>query len=181
MKYIAFWFVLLIPPQMFAAPAKFLPADAGDRRSPLSLAAIDFVLPGYGTYVQDQKIFAAVYFGTNIVNLGLTYLAYRNWRFHESAYEAARIRQASEPDALLFADPTGGANFLTQQDLKNRAERGELFFTISVVANVTLRFFSATHTWLLADEARTKAGPRYEFYPDDRGGYQSRLAYSYFF
>lgn len=162
--------------------AIFLPADMEQPRSPLRLAAVDFLLPGYGTYTQNQSTYAAVYFSTNLLNLGLVYLAYRNWRFYESAYQAAAIRQASEPDKLYFENPTGGGgDYLSLQDIKNRAERGQLFFFVSIAANVVLRLVSAGHTWILADEAMSKAGPRYEFYPEERGGMRTAASYQYYF
>lgn len=160
--------------------ARFVAADAEQPRSPARLAAIDFLLPGYGTFTQNQPYFAAAYFGANIANLGLMYIAYRNWRFYESAYEAAALRQAQEPDKLYFADPTGGSDYLSLQDIKNRAERGQLFFALSVIGNIVIRSLSAAHTWYLADEARTRAGPRYEFYPE-AGGMRAQAGYFFQF
>lgn len=162
--------------------SRFSPPDAAQPPSPVKLAAIDFLLPGYGTYMQNQTTYAAIYFGTNILNLGLAYLAYRNWRFYESAYQAAQARQALEPDKLYFENPAGGSgDYLSLQDIKNRAERGQLFFAVSLAANLALRLFSAGHTWLIADEAVSKAGPRYEFYPEERGGMRTGLSYQFYF
>lgn len=161
--------------------ARFLPADTVQPTAPLQLAAIDFLLPGYGMYRQNETGYAAAYFTTNLVNLGLIYVAYRNWQFYESAFRAAQIRQSTEPDPLQFSDPTGGSDYLTLQDIKNRAERGQLFFAVTIVANVALRFLSAGHTWSLADETKRRSGPRYEFYPDATGGMRSVGMYSYYF
>lgn len=161
--------------------SRFIGADKEQPRSPLKLAAIDFLLPGYGTFTQNQAPYAIIYFSTNILNLGLAYLAYRNWRFYESAYQAAQVRQASEPDKLYFQNPTGSGDYLSLQDLKNRAERGQLFFAVSIAANVVLRLFSTGHTWILADEALTRAGPRYEFYGEERGGMRTAASYQYYF
>ncbi len=163
------------------AKARFFPADAIQPTPPLQLAAIDFLLPGYGMYRQNETGYAAAYFATNLVNLGLMYVAYRNWQFYESAFRAAELRQSTEPDPLQFADPSGGTDYLTLQDIKNRAERGQLFFAVSVVANVALRFLSAGHTWSMADETKRRAGPRYEFYPDAAGGMRSVGMYSFYF
>lgn len=160
--------------------AQYAPEEKTDI-SPLRIAAIDFLLPGYGTYVQKKTGFAAVYFSANILNLGLIYIAYRNWRFYESAYQAAAIRQKADPDPLQFEDPTGGGGYLSLQDLKNRAERGQLFFAVSIIANVVIRGFSAWHSWSLADETLTKAGPRYEFYPDTGNGFKSQISYQFSF
>ena len=74
-----------------------------------------------------------------------------------------------------------GSDFLTLQDIKNRADRGQLFFAVSVVANVALRFLSATHTWSLADAAKRRSGPRYEIYPDTAGGMRAAGMYSFYF
>lgn len=168
---------------LHAAPsaAQFVREDKEQPASPLKLAAIDFLLPGYGTYVQNKIGFAAFYCAANIANLTLVYLAWRNWRFYESAYQAAVTRQASEPDKLYFQDPTGGDSYLSLQDIRNRAERGQLFFAISILANVVLRGVSAYHSWSLADEAATKSGPRYEFYPDGANGFKSQLGYQWSF
>jgi len=163
------------------ARARFVPADTVQPAAPLKLAAIDFFLPGYGMYVQNEPAYAAAYFSTNLVNLGLIYIAYRNWRFYESAFRAADLRQSQEADPLQFADPAGGSDFLTLQDIKNRADRGQLFFAVSIVANVALRFLSATHTWSLADEAKRRSGPRYEMFPDAAGGMRSVAMYSFYF
>lgn len=159
----------------------FVPEDKIQPASPLKIAALDFLLPGYGTYTQNKTGFAAAYFSANIVNLALIYVAYRNWRFYESAYAAAAVRQSGEPDKLMFQDPTGGDGFLSLQDIKNRAERGQLFFAVSIVANIALRSFSAWHSWSLADEAQTKAGPRYEFFPESGNGYRVTSSYQVFF
>lgn len=173
--------LLLAAPGIFAQPARFAPADHEQPASPLRLAAIDFLLPGYGTFTQNQNGYAAFYFTSNVVNLSLVYLAYRNWRFYESAYQAANLRQASEPDMLYFRDPTGGSDYLSLQDIRNRAERGQLFFAVSIAANIALRFFSAAHTYNLAAEARRQSGPRYEFFPDAAGGLQARGGYYFYF
>lgn len=167
------------PPE--GARASFVPADTVQPAAPLQLAAIDFLLPGYGMYRHNESGYAALYFSTNLVNLGLIYVAYRNWQFYESAYVAAELRQRSEPDPLQFADPTGGSDYLSLQDIKNRAERGQLFFAMSVVANVALRFLSASHTWYLADEMKRRSGPRYEMFPDAAGGMRAAGMYSYYF
>lgn len=164
-----------------AAPSRFVNADAVQPAPAWQLAAVDFLLPGYGTFRHGQTGYAAFYFTSNLVNLSLVYLAWRNWRFYESAYDAAFVRQASEPDNLYFRDPTGGSDYLSLQDIRNRAERGQLFFAVSIAANVALRLLSATHTWTLADAARQKAGPRYEFYPDAGGGFQARGGYYFYF
>jgi len=164
-----------------ARAARFVPPDSAPSRSPLQLAAIDFLIPGYGTFTQDKTLYATIYCGTNVVTIGLAYLAYRNWQYYESAYQAALVRQSTEPDALYFADPTGGDAYLSLQDIRNRSERGQLFFAVSIIANVALRLFSATHTWLLADEARTKSGPRYEFYSDEKNGYRITTGYQFVF
>lgn len=171
---------------LFAAPenrqpAQFLPRESGPAVSPLQIAGIDFLLPGYGTYVQNKTGYAALYFGSNIASLAAIYVAWRNWRFYESAYQAAATRQAIEPDRLLFQDPAGGTDFYSLQDIKNRAERGQLFFAISIVANIALRAFSAWHSWSLADEARMQSGPRYEFYPDQSGGFRVQGGYYFYF
>lgn len=163
------------------AHARFVPPDSIQPVAPLKLAAIDFLLPGYGMYRQNEPGYAAAYFSTNLVNLGLIYVAYRNWRFYESAFRAAELRQSQEADPLQFADPAGGSDFLTLQDIKNRADRGQLFFAVSVVANVALRFLSATHTWSLADAAKRRSGPRYEIYPDTAGGLRAAGMYSFYF
>lgn len=162
-------------------PARFLPRENTSIASPLQIAGVDFLLPGYGTYVQNKTGYAALYFGSNIASLAAIYVAWRNWRFYESAYQAAAMRQAIEPDKLLFQDPAGGTDFYSLQDIKNRAERGQLFFAISIVANVALRAFSAWHSWSLADEARMQSGPRYEFYPDQSGGVRTQAGYYYYF
>ena len=168
---------------LHAAPAtaQYIPEDKIQPASPFKIAAIDFLLPGYGTYVQNKTGFAAFYCAANIANLTLIYLAWRNWRFYESAYQAGAVRQASEPDKLYFQDPTGGDAYLSLQDLKNRAERGQLFFAISILANVVLRGVSAYHSWSLADEAATKSGPRYEFYPEPNGGMRAQGGYYLYF
>ena len=163
------------------ARARFVPADSVQPAAPLQLAAIDFFLPGYGMYRHNETGYAAAYFSTNLVNLGLIYVAYRNWQFYESAFRAAELRQSQEADPLQFADPTGGSDFLTLQDIKNRADRGQLFFAVSVVANVALRFLSASHTWYLADEMKRRSGPRYEMFPDAAGGMRAAGMYSYYF
>lgn len=160
-----------------AKPVQFVPADRVQPPPAWQLAAVDFLLPGYGTLRQKEVGYAALYFSGNLVNLSLIYLTWRNWQFYESAYAAAAARQALEPDPLLFSDPTGSGDYLSLQDIRNRAERGQLFFTISIVMNVALRFLSAAHTWHLADVARERAGPRYEFYPDAGGGLQARGSY----
>ncbi len=164
-----------------AAPARFVPADTVQPAPAWQLAAVDFLLPGYGTFRQGETGYAAFYFASNLVNLSLVYLAWRNWRFYESAYDAASLRQATEPDTLYFRDPTGGSDYLSLQDIRNRAERGQLFFAVSITANVALRLLSATHTWSLADAARRQAGPRYEFYPDAAGGFEARGRYCFYF
>jgi hypothetical protein len=161
--------------------SRFVPADATQPTNPWKITAIDFALPGYGTYVQNRTGFAAFYFSTNLVNLGLIYVAYRNWRFYESAYAAANLRQASAQDPLQFENPAGGGDYLSLQDIKNRAERGQLIFAISIVANLVLRGFSAWHTWSLADEARVHSGPRYEFYPEANGGMRTAGSYNFYF
>ncbi len=161
--------------------ARFLPRESGPVASPLQIAGIDFLLPGYGTYMQNKTGYAAIYFGANLASLAAIYVAWRNWRFYESAYEAAAVRQAIEPDKLYFQDPAGGTDFYSLQDIKNRAERGQLFFAVSVVANIALRAFSAWHSWSLADEARTQSGPRYEFYPDQSGGVRAQGGYYFYF
>ncbi len=163
------------------AASRYLPPENKTFQSPLNLAAIDFLLPGYGTYVQHKTGYAALYFGSNLASLAAIYVAWRNWRFYESAYQAALSRQAIEPDRLLFQDPAGGTDFYSLQDIKNRAERGQLFFAISIVANVAIRAFSAWHSWSLADEARTQSGPRYEFYPDQSGGIKTQAGYYFYF
>jgi hypothetical protein len=163
------------------APARFVPADTVQPPPAWQLAAVDFLVPGYGTWRQGEPGYAALYFAGNLVNLSLIYLAWRNWRFYESAYEAAFVRQAAEPDTLYFRDPTGGSDYLSLQDIRNLAERGQLFFALSIVANVSLRLLSATHTWNLADAARRQAGPRYEFYPDASGGFAARGGYAIYF
>ncbi len=163
---------------LHAAPAaQYQPKDQVQPASPLKIAALDFLLPGYGTYTQNKTGFAAAYFSANIANLALIYIAYRNWRFYESAYQAAATRQAMEPDKLFFQDPSGGDSYLSLQDIKNRADRGQLFFALSIIANVAIRSLSAWHSWSLADEAATKSGPRYEFYPDGATGFKSQLGY----
>ena len=164
-----------------ASPAKFLPREnKSDFVPPLRTAFFDFLLPGYGTFMQNQTGYAAFYFGANIASLAGIYMAYRNWRFYESAYQAAFVRQAQEPDKLQFQDPAGGGDFYTLQDIRNRADRGQLFFAISIVANLALRAVSAYHTWSLADETLKKSGPRYEFYPDT-GGMHVRGSYDWRF
>jgi len=160
--------------------ARFLP-EVRTAVSPLQIAGIDFLLPGYGTFVQNKTGYAALYFTTNLVSLGSIYIAWRNWQFYESAYLAAATRQALEPDKLFFQDPAGGTDFYSLQDIKNRAERGQLFFAVSIVANIALRAFSAWHSWSLADEARTQSGPRYEFYPDQSGGFKTQAGYYFYF
>ncbi|AFM11028.1 hypothetical protein [Turneriella parva] len=167
------------PPE--AARARFVPADSVQPAAPLQMAAIDFLLPGYGMYRHNETGYAALYFSSNLVNLGLIYVAYRNWQFYESAYVAAELRQRSEPDPLQFADPAGGSDYLSLQDIKNRAERGQLFFAVSIVTNVALRFLSATHTWSLADAAKRRSGPRYEMFPDATGGLRAAGMYSFYF
>lgn len=177
-KVSALLLIILMTQSNYAAKvSRFLPSEPKTTDSALRIATIDFLLPGYGTYVQNQNGFAAIYFGANIASLASIYVAWRNWRFYESAYVAAGIRQASEPDRLLFQDPTGGSDYLSLQDIKNRAERGQLFFAIAITANIALRFFSAYHSWSLADETATQTGPRYEFYPDERGGLRSETSY----
>ena len=161
--------------------ARYLPAENKTFVSPLNIAAIDFLLPGYGTYMQYKTGYAALYFGGNIASLAAIYVAWRNWRFYESAYQAAAARQALEPDKLFFQDPAGGTDYYSLQDIKNRADRGQLFFAISIVANVAIRAFSAWHSWSLADEARTQSGPRYEFYPDQSGGFKTQAGYYFYF
>ncbi len=169
------------PVETAAPRARFLPADTIQPVAPLQLAAMDFFLPGYGMYRQNETGYAALYFTTNLVNLGLIYVSYRNWQFYESAYVAAELRQRSEPDPLQFADPTGGSDYLSLQDIKNRAERGQLFFAVSIVTNIALRFLSATHTWSLADAAKRRAGPRYEMLPEAPGGMRAVAEYSFCF
>jgi hypothetical protein len=164
-----------------AQPTRYVPGDQVQPVSPLKIAAIDFLLPGYGTFTQQKTGFAAAYFSANIANLGLIYMAYRNWRFYESAYQAAAVRQALEPDKLLFQDPAGGDGYLSLQDIRNRAERGQLLFAVSIVANIVIRSFSAWHSWSLADEAVTQAGPRYEFYPEANGGMRAQGGYYFYF
>ncbi|GAB4438077.1 MAG: hypothetical protein OHK0011_20960 [Turneriella sp.] len=171
----------LAGPASAVRPSRFVAADAVQPPPGWQLAAVDFLLPGYGTFRQGQTGYAALYFTSNLVNLSLVYLAWRNWRFYESAYDAASVRQATEPDTLYFRDPTGGSDYLSLQDIRNRAERGQLFFAVSIAANIALRFLSATHTWTLADTARRQAGPRYEFYPDASGGFQARGGYYFSF
>ncbi|HNN00954.1 MAG TPA: hypothetical protein PKG67_10890 [Turneriella sp.] len=183
MRYVACLLLLasLAGPVTAAAPARFVPPEAAQPAPAWQLAAADFLLPGYGTFRHGETGYAAFYFTSNLVNLSLVYLAWRNWRFYESAYDAASVRQATEPDTLYFRDPTGGSDYLSLQDIRNRAERGQLFFAISIAANVALRLLSATHTWNLADAARRQAGPRYEFYPDAAGGFQARGGYYFYF
>ena len=123
--------------------ARYMPAENTTHVSPLNIAAVDFLLPGYGTYVQNKTGYAALYFGSNLASLAAIYVAWRNWRFYESAYQAAAARQAIEPDKLYFQDPAGGTDFYSLQDIKNRAERGQLFFAVSIVANIAVRAFSA--------------------------------------
>lgn len=171
---------LLAAPVTAEAPARFEKPQQSATLPAWQLAAADFLLPGYGTFRQGETGYAAFYFTSNLINLSLVYLAWRNWRFYESAYDAAFVRQASEPDTLYFRDPTGGSDYLSLQDIRNRAERGQLFFAVSIAANIALRFLSATHTWNLADTARRQAGPRYEFYPD-AGGFQARGGYYFYF
>jgi hypothetical protein len=174
--------LLLFDAVVNAAPAaKYIPQDQAQPVSPLKVAAFDFLLPGYGTYTQGQTGFAAAYFSANITNLVLIYVAYRNWRFYESAYRAAAVRQALEPDKLSFQDPAGGDGYMSLQDIKNRAERGQLFFALSIIVNVAIRGVSAWHSWSLADEAVTKAGPRYEFYPEANGGMRAQAGYYFNF
>lgn len=162
-------------------PARFFAPQSGPAVSPLQIAGIDFLLPGYGTFVQNKTGYAAFYFTTNLASLASIYIAWRNWQFYESAYLAAATRQALEPDKLFFQDPAGGTDFYSLQDIKNRAERGQLFFAVSIVANIALRAFSAWHSWSLADEARTQSGPRYEFYPDQSGGVRAQGGYYFYF
>lgn len=161
--------------------ARYLPAENTAFVSPLNIAAVDFLLPGYGTYMQNKTGYAALYFGSNLASLAAIYVAWRNWRFYESAYQAAAARQAIEPDKLYFQDPAGGTDFYSLQDIKNRAERGQLFFAVSIVANIAVRAFSAWHSWSLADEARAHSGPRYEFYPDASGGFKTQAGYYFYF
>jgi len=150
-----------------AKVARFLPADTGETISPLKLTAIDFLLPGYGTWQQNQKAFAAVYFGGNILNLGFIYLAYLNYSASESAYQSALTQQTAS-----------GADL---QNLKNLADRGQLFFSVAIVVNVVLRFFSAYHTYGLVAEAAAQSGPRYEFYPEVNGGTRAQAGYYFHF
>lgn len=183
---VAFLLLALFYPPLAAAEkakaaAQYIPPEPVRSVSPLQIAGVDFLLPGYGTWVQKKNGFAALYFSANIASLSMIYIAWRNWRFYESAYEAAALRQASEPDKLLFQDPSGGSSFYSLQDIKNRAERGQLFFAISIVANLVLRGFSAWHSWSLADEALMKSGPRYEFYPDASGGFKAQGGYYFYF
>lgn len=161
--------------------AQYRPAESRPFISPLNIAAVDFLLPGYGTYIQNKTGYAALYFTTNLASLAAIYMAWRNWRFYESAYQAAAARQAIEPDKLYFQDPTGSTDFYSLQDIKNRAERGQLFFAVSIVANIAVRAFSAWHSWSLADEARAQSGPRYEFYPDASGGFKTQAGYYFYF
>ncbi len=183
MRYVACLLLLasLAGPVTAAAPARFVPADSAQPAPAWQLATVDFLLPGYGTFRQGETGYAAFYFTSNLVNLSLVYLAWRNWRFYESAYDAAFVRQAAEPDTLYFRDPTGGSDYLSLQDIRNRAERGQLFFAVSIAANLALRLLSATHTWTRADAAAKQAGPRYEFYPDASGGFQARGGYYFYF
>lgn len=171
----------LCTPLAAVPAAKYIPSDAVQPTAPWKIAAVDFLLPGYGTFAQNKTAYAAVYFSANLASLSVIYLTYRNWRFYESAYQAAAVRQASEPDLLHFQNPTGGGDYLTLQDIKNRAERGQLFFALSIVANIALRVFSAAHTWSLADESATKAGPRYEFYPEPAGGMRAQAGYYFYY
>ena len=170
-----------LPAAADKSAAHFRPEARTAAASPLQIAGIDFLLPGYGTFVQNKTGYAALYFTTNLASLASIYIAWRNWQFYESAYQAAATRQAIEPDRLLFQDPAGGTDFYSLQDIKNRAERGQLFFAVSVLANVALRAFSAWHSWSLADEARTQSGPRYEFYPDQPGGFKTQAGYYFYF
>jgi len=183
MRYLTCLLILasLAAPVTAGAPSRFVPADAVRPTPAWQLAAVDFLLPGYGTFRQGETGYAAFYFTSNLVNLSLVYLTWRNWRFYESAYDAAFVRQAAEPDTLYFRDPTGGSDYLSLQDLRNRAERGQLFFAVSIAANLALRLLSATHTWNLAEQARVRAGPRYEFYPDPVAGFQARGGYYFYF
>lgn len=180
MRYTALFLIFAVEP-LIAKPARFVAAESVQPTPAWQLAAVDFLLPGYGTLRQNETGYAALYFSSNLVNLSLIYLTWRNWQFYESAYAAAAARQAIEPDPLYFRDPTGGSDYLSLQDIRNRAERGQLFFTVSIVINVALRFLSAAHTWHLADIAHKRAGPRYEFYPDAGGQFQARGSYHWRF
>ncbi|MBS0619094.1 MAG: hypothetical protein JSR44_12955 [Spirochaetes bacterium] len=150
-----------------AKAARFIPADTDEIISPLKLTAIDFLLPGYGTWQQNEKTFAAVYFGGNILNLGLIYLAYLNYSASESAYQSALTQQTAS-----------GADL---QILKNLADRGQLFLSVAIVVNVVLRFFSAYHTYSLAAAKVVQSGPRYEFYPEANGGTRAQAGYYFNF
>lgn len=170
---------LLFAPLSIKSAAKVRFAEAGKEQptSPWKSASLDFILPGYGSFVHKNYIGASLYFTANLATLASTYMAYRNWRFYDSAYRAAAQRQAAEPDALLFKDPAGSNDFLSLQDIRNRSERGQLFFTLSVVVNIVIRCFSAAETWSLSAHEVERAGPHYEVFYDALGAMNAQGSY----
>ncbi|MBV6492915.1 MAG: hypothetical protein LDLANPLL_00920 [Turneriella sp.] len=166
--------------QPFAVETKFHTPKPDSHSSPITLATIDFLLPGYGMYVQNEKWTGALYFGLNIISLGSIYFAYRHWRYSESVYQAGAWRQRQEMDHIYLEDPTG-SGYASLQELENRAGRAQLFFAVSILANVVLRSLSAYHSWLHATELHEQNGPRYEFYPDAQGKFTGRVGYSFQF
>ncbi len=164
-----------------AAKVRFVQAEKIQPTAPWKSASLDFILPGYGSFVHKNYISASLYFAGNLATLASTYIAYRNWRFYDSAYRAASLRQATEPDALLFKDPAGSNDFLSLQDIRNRSERGQLFFALSIVANIVIRCFSAAETWSLSAHEVERTGPHYEIFYDALGAMNAQGSYRFVF
>ncbi|MDH5717537.1 MAG: hypothetical protein OEZ22_07845 [Spirochaetia bacterium] len=133
-----------------------------DEISPINMALLDSLIPGYGLISLGETSWGLSYMGIKLMGAGFIYFSYYDYLYKNSVYKAAKIRQADEPGILYFKYPKNRKKLYSVNDLRNSSESAFLLFLFSSLFETITYAVNFYHTYVTAEQKQRLSGPYYK-------------------
>lgn len=139
----------------------YIPMDHYEKQSPLSIAYMDLLIPGYGMYQLERYYWALSYASLKLMGAALIFFSVQNYLFWKpiaNQFATDELLSSSEPISL-----DNGNIYMKPLDIRNTSDTALLWLTFSVIFEVLVYGISFWHTLNFASYG-TYDGKEEEFY-----------------